>query len=155
MSALALLAEEQARLDAAPRPVPPATWDEVSALAAHVEAQAQAALWGGVVNLWRLRSREARRLYALKRVLWGRRAPGPYLRGEGVQAPPPKMHGGGTNAGAQALAAQRAARLHLAQQALDGGASMAEAAAVAGYRSAHVLRTVIATERARIRRAAS
>lgn len=85
-AALSTLADEQARLDARPWRPPPATLAEVSALAAHLEAEAQAALWAGAVALFRERSRLARRLYWYKRILWGWRHPGPYLRGHRVAA---------------------------------------------------------------------
>ncbi len=169
MSTLALLADEQARLDARPWKAPPATLAEVTTLAARVEAEAQVILWDawaarcrGDVEAWyqgmrlyRERTVQARRLYWHKRILIGWRRPGPYLRGHRARPTPPKVRGGGTNAGAQALAAQRLARLDVAREAMARGASTAEAAALAGYRSAHVLRTVLATERAKARRAAA
>jgi uncharacterized membrane-anchored protein len=88
---IARLAEGQQRLDAETRRPIPATLDEVTALAARVDAEAQAALWrAGMladavarareVNAWRVLRRDAARLYAVKRVLWGRRHPGAYLR---------------------------------------------------------------------------
>lgn len=170
MSAVSLIADEQARLETSSRRPPPATLAEVSILAARLDAETQQALWhiattppGSMAEAaaraaYRERVRQARRLYWYKRILVGWRHPGAYLRTayrhRPAEAPSvrPKMQGGGMNAGAAALAAERAARLVVARAAIERGASMAEAASLAGYRSAHVLRTVLATERMKARR---